>query len=118
MSLQISLKVHIYTTLALETYLTYDEYDSDIQESFPVGFCYGVIHKGHKLFGNNWLLVDWRSRLLLFLLFLLFSSQLYRFSLYDSGQVFYAFSKFIVFGITLGLFHYVGDEKKKKRSQH
>ena len=46
--------------------LTNDEYNSNIQQSFPVGFRDSVVQKRNKLFGDNRLFVNWSFRLFVF----------------------------------------------------
>ena len=56
-----------------EDQLTYDEYNSDIQQSFPIGFRDSVVLKRNKLFGDNRLFVNrWSFRLLVFVFLILF----------------------------------------------
>lgn len=56
----------------IEDRLTYDEYNSNIQQSFPIGFRDTVVLKRNKLFGDNRLFVNWSFRLFVFVFLLLF----------------------------------------------
>ena len=55
-----------------EDSLTYDEYNSNIQQSFSIGFRDAVVQKRYKLFGDNRLFVSWSFRFFIFVFLLLF----------------------------------------------